>query len=342
MGFLNPQSWVDVDGGGNPLDWSARQGKLLYPAYEMLRLALVERCTASSTSVPVVLQTARAPGRIYIDTWFASFHSTMSTLITAFVNHTDNGGNWNGIVPGSAAPVWTEAAILTAIGDASRVPIVDIPTGAWSLQQYKILNKLLWTKKATFAPQNHGPTPPRLNPIWFRSVWSRPTFDAAWARLLLDFPAAWVVNLTAPGVEGWSRLFWVGADAVAESVRRTSYMRMTIDTGGFNVLIDWYSKTFILGDIFEPEGLGWVDGGMGLGAVETVPAPDVGGAIESTDYFLNVIDPPGQVQVFQRPVPDPAFPGGSLQHGWQCDTRTGLPDNMCVVKWNVTGGFLFV
>lgn len=74
-----------------------------------------------------------------------AFHSTISSLIPGFVNHTDNGGNWDGQ---TTIPNWTEATILTSIGDASRLAISQLSpdTKAWFVQQYKILNLLKWTQ----------------------------------------------------------------------------------------------------------------------------------------------------------------------------------------------------
>ena len=43
MSYADPQSWTDVDAGGNPLDWTSRENKLLYPAYEMLRKSILEK-----------------------------------------------------------------------------------------------------------------------------------------------------------------------------------------------------------------------------------------------------------------------------------------------------------
>jgi len=57
MSYLDPQSWDDVDGGGNPTTWNNLGHCLWYPRYEMLRRALSERVNADVR--------ARAPGQIY-------------------------------------------------------------------------------------------------------------------------------------------------------------------------------------------------------------------------------------------------------------------------------------
>ena len=69
----------------------------------------------------------------------------MDTLITKFVNHTNNSGSWDNQ---ATIPNWTEATIITAIGDGSRLsaptdPLISAP---WLYQQYKMLNLLRWVK----------------------------------------------------------------------------------------------------------------------------------------------------------------------------------------------------
>ena len=74
----------------------------------------------------------------------------ITNLIPKFVNHLDNGGNWQGK---AAIPNWTETSIMAAIGEERLAPpqILHELSTEWLLQQKKIINLLLWYKTTTFA-----------------------------------------------------------------------------------------------------------------------------------------------------------------------------------------------
>jgi hypothetical protein len=151
MSYASPQHWHDIDSAGNALSWDSRAGKLLYPAYEMLRLALLERAHAVSISrvlaaslkapVPAILQNP-VDYNVPQGGWFAAFQQLVTRIIPLYFNHTHAGGAWDGLT--TFAPNWTEATILADIGDAARIPAPTIPLAAWSKQQYEILNRLRW------------------------------------------------------------------------------------------------------------------------------------------------------------------------------------------------------
>lgn len=141
MSYIDPQAWDDVDFAGNPLDWSSRKNKLLYPAYEMLRLALKERCDACGYSLPTILSN-KIDSNIFISyEWKNAFQNTITTIIPRFVNHTINNGDFNGL---DNIPMWTETDILNEIGATERIPISYLFLADWEIQQYKILNVLRW------------------------------------------------------------------------------------------------------------------------------------------------------------------------------------------------------
>jgi hypothetical protein len=101
--------------------------------------AVNERCAASGFSLITEIDR--------LDEIAASIaiQSTVSALITSFVKHPDNGGNWAGL---TSIPNWTEADILTAIGDDERIPAparASELSAEWLYQQYEIINLLLWT-----------------------------------------------------------------------------------------------------------------------------------------------------------------------------------------------------
>ena len=164
-----PTAWDDgmdwtIDRTGYPPEWAYA---------EALRLAIIERATVAVVSVPASLQAVIGPGsplkigsgqywwkssgNWYVAGWAnTTFDALMTTLIPYFVNHTDHDGDWSGQSAQAPAPMWTEAALLTAIGAASRLKQEAAYTGgafnlpilwAWMKQQYDLLNLLRWTKK---------------------------------------------------------------------------------------------------------------------------------------------------------------------------------------------------
>ena len=77
-------------------------------------------------------------------------HTRISYLISKFVNHLDNDGNWQGK---AEIPNWTETSIMAAIGEERLAPPQNLHelSAEWLLQQKKIINLLLWYKTTTFA-----------------------------------------------------------------------------------------------------------------------------------------------------------------------------------------------
>ena len=132
------------------MNWKANEitsegkGKLPKIALNDRRLAITQRVLAVGRTVPALCPVIES-GNLILSSWFSAFQSEISTLIPLYVNHTDSGGNWDGQ---TTIPMWTEAAILTAIGDASRLPAPTDPLicAAWLNQQRKIINLLRWTK----------------------------------------------------------------------------------------------------------------------------------------------------------------------------------------------------
>jgi hypothetical protein len=147
------------------MDWSSMAGKPLRWCHaEALRLALVERLTAAGVAVPATLQTAVAAELLPRQAWCTAYHDAVSGLFAKFAQHTDSSGDWEGH---TEVPAWTEASMLAAIGAASRVtpsasktPVLSV----WAMQQYAMLNLLLWTRytpphQTTWLPMEFGATP---------------------------------------------------------------------------------------------------------------------------------------------------------------------------------------
>ncbi len=354
MSYLDPQSWTDVDSAGNPLDWSSRSQKLLYPGYEMLRKALVERCTVSSTGVPASLQIARASGKIYSGTWFSDFQSTISALIPKFVNSDDSGGDWSGETLVDFAPFWNESDIITAIGDVSRLPAPSIFKSDWSLQQYKILNKLVWARRTTTTMSVFDDRKIQRTKGW--PPGTEYTLEQLWNQLDSDWSASWVSpagvtgnSMGAGGYGVWARhnvtsveFKEVGGSGVhAGFIAERRYQESP--DGSFNVGIDWYAETgepvphagftpkptppYVVTKEFDDEGLGW-------SAVGTMTKFQTSGSTAIrpviTNYFMSGALPP-------KPSFWPSYQG-QVVRGWSFNSGT----IRAVLKWNVTDGFKFV
>jgi len=174
MSYLDPQSWDDVDSAGNPLAWDSRTDKLTFPGYEMLVRALKERFRFTPVQ--------RQPGMIYRqpmtlfwnqNRWRSFFDYRMyyrPTTGDQFIDQdnfrpfTDNAvQDWS---DGTVAPSWfTMESMLAAIGDDSFIECTPgsqlrglVP--GWSLQRYKILNKMVWVLNNNWTIQYvEGSTP---------------------------------------------------------------------------------------------------------------------------------------------------------------------------------------
>jgi hypothetical protein len=122
---------------------SGGKGKLTRKAYNQLQAGIAQRSQGARN--PVVgaqlnkYQRVTASMRLVL-------HNKVSELIVLYTNHTVNGGNYNGQ---STIPEWTEADILTAIGDDSRLPAPSdhINVADWNNQTRKIINLLRWVQE---------------------------------------------------------------------------------------------------------------------------------------------------------------------------------------------------
>lgn len=127
------------------------KGKLPLQSFNQLQLGNKERCLGAGVSVPAIFNSDMAKFEMLPLNWFSTFQSTMTTLIPLYVNHNDNSGNWNGQ---ATIPTYTEATMLTAIGDSSRIPAPSAMShricSAWCYQQYKMLNMMRWRKTSVY------------------------------------------------------------------------------------------------------------------------------------------------------------------------------------------------
>jgi hypothetical protein len=121
---------------------SQGEGKLLKVALNNLKGALEERLSVDGTAIPAGVVTI-GTGDIIKSNWFSDFQTAMTSMIGRYANHTDSGGDWDGV---ATIPAWTEATILAQIGDVSRLsaPTDPLISAAWMYQQYKLINELRW------------------------------------------------------------------------------------------------------------------------------------------------------------------------------------------------------
>ncbi len=152
MSYLSPTSWTDVDSAGNPLNWSSRKQKLLYPAYEMLRRAMNSRVDGVGINLPAIkITNEMKPEKLGMSTADKNtFQFSMSQMMGdagwngTYLNHTDSGGDWSGGTD-LDLKLWTIADILSEISEA-RIGVTKHFSADWEIQQYKMLNLLRWSR----------------------------------------------------------------------------------------------------------------------------------------------------------------------------------------------------
>jgi|GEM_PF-3284130 len=149
-----------------------------YGCLEGLIRAVNERCDAaqSVSSYAYTPYTINRVAKICVDGYgnltlgwdsslldaCAAIQDKITQLLPYFCQHGDNGGDWSGLGDGSlAAPAWTWAKMLEAIGAATRITAPDKWDGLsaeWLHQQYLILNQLRWAL-ALESPPTGGVNP---------------------------------------------------------------------------------------------------------------------------------------------------------------------------------------
>jgi hypothetical protein len=237
------------------MDWSGMEDKpLRWFHAEALRLALVERCQVASVTVPTVLNSAVAAGYPVLHSWITAFQSTMSSLFSHFANHTDNDGDWTGA---TSIPTWTEATMISAIGDSARVTPASSKTptlAAWAMQQYHMLNKLLWLHFVEASPTT-------WRPLYITSVsyYDRQGNGADWDSLVTAWNGSSWVSRGGPLTPGGNIQYY--SDAPLYIARRNkwnvnadgSYIRYrasTEATHSFSANVDFYMFLDELSDGF--------------------------------------------------------------------------------------------
>jgi len=109
------------------------------------------------------------------DAIMGAVDSTIDSLISRYADHTQaTGTEFVGL---TQVPLWTEAALLIAIGDSERIAGKLYVTGAWVAQVHNIINKLLWVNP--FRPEWPDLQGARLNKAGHGSTWPLTEADFA-------------------------------------------------------------------------------------------------------------------------------------------------------------------
>lgn len=328
MSYSNPTSWTDVDAGGNAISWGTRVNKLIYPAYEMLRLALYERWQVVNqlNNYEFVWPTllANRVGNSVNPGFFESFDTLLlDSLLPSFANHTINGGDFTSYQYDAVA--WTLAAMETAIGET----IIDrgdagqhAPYSAqWSKQRYEILDRLRWVYGNGYG--------------WDESAAnSRDSgTQSSWADALTAFAAAeWIALTPYAGVSVYS--YRNG------STYYTSRWKSTVEftaSPAKNCSVDLYMTSRALSSAFSDD---YEDPDYSTDAVGDLMLvnsdPTVTSSFSGDWYTAGAFDT----------APRANAPGDGESYGFQADThylsgsanRTLRP----VYKFDQGGGFAFL
>jgi hypothetical protein len=229
-------NWVSSEG----------KGKLLKVGLNNLRGAINQRMEGANLTLSGSVTTISS-GELIPSSWFSAFQSEINRLFDNYINHNDNGGNWDGIAPASAAPLWTEASMLTQIGAASRVaaPTDPLISASWMYQQYKIINQLRWRReyRTGFSGSNGAyrtanilaaDTPAQRLTKWNAATWNSESGDTPKARY------------DDPGASGSGFI----------QRKRYTLSLSSLDTwaGGYLADVDWYVQATITagGDVYNP------------------------------------------------------------------------------------------
>jgi len=301
---------------GGKLDWSSADSLKLAPEGMVIRCiveTLKEKAAAANYTLPEILSADWNPLNVPYDVATA-IQTAVTALVPLFCNHTDNAGDWSGLSDASAvAPVWTEAAILAALGTESRlVPARLGLSREWVFQQYQILNMLRWIKKQ----------------LYFLKTYTR-----GWAVRFDLLSESDIIN-------AWNSSSWAafGSGATAQSgydggqsrclrVKSTLSINYTYEN---QIQIDCYLK-----EVF-PGGSSYFDGSEISVTTDGVFSKIISGQNISCTGWTSVSEI-GNIDT----IPSNYYrsPLGVSGYGWLFNSATGY--NYAVLKFDGANGFKF-
>lgn len=316
-------------------DWNNLSSLYSYgPFLEELRVAIVERTLDPSTygigplSVPLTnLETIKGQSD-----FFQFFDNVMSDMIGApghivknlnFIEHwglSDFTGEGN-------FPYITEASMMTQIGDASRVPppINRFFTVVfeWMIQQYKMLNELLWVSREWVYDPPANPNSQRNTAFNNNAVFltayntAKATYDAQSS----------LFNNT--GEVGGQILATAGFFVQFEG--RIDFGKSNFTTSALTKDIEYYTQAQKSGTSFGALGSGYTENKL---------------ALLKAYSAVTDLQPSRILSAFTDHVfPLPPTPPPSFQEGWVSVSPGeggGIPAlnfNRLVLKFDVVGGF---
>jgi len=312
-------SWTDLG-----MVWDDLTEKQLYPYAEALRLALKERWEAfyTTSTIPAPLDVELATGVITTWEWVEEFQDQMTALIAptteGYVNHNDSGGDWTNVSMANFAPLWTEATMMTQIGDASR--IVTSENGCfradWALQQYKMLNELYWYRNLASPELIEG-----------QLTSGKTVSHVDWATCVANFnAAAWEFSLRPPyRAQHHAAHGSVGSKYYIERDRA----KYKYESPFGNFKNTWKHKLDAYSGFYDNDFGFWLNNDYAVNEDAMFITSQV--VVESLDG--EHIDWVGNFDNNTMPFLAP-------WEGWNWETT--VYDTWGVSKWNVTDGFDFV
>ena len=179
-------AWSDY-GVSNSLDGfklnsKYKEGSLQCGWREALIEAINERCDVTGVAKPYTELPKLHNSYDVTET----IENKINRLIPSFVNHTDNGGNWDGQ---TSIPNWTKNDMLTQLGEAEiNSSRLMSNISEWALQQYRLLNLMRWTQTQD-AIEAEG------------SFYQKIGNDTTWAGAVANYNAApWVFISAATNI----------------------------------------------------------------------------------------------------------------------------------------------
>lgn len=144
-------SWQQIDDDGLMMDWESpmtvRSGDPWHHI-EAVRRAVLERMLLHPNTypwnvdqLPVKMGNAHALAHQCHNNITRFLTPTSSNAGFQYIDHTDNGGNWD---EQEIIPYWTEQRALDALGDDERIPPLIANIAEWLHQSYRLLNLLKW------------------------------------------------------------------------------------------------------------------------------------------------------------------------------------------------------
>ena len=235
-------------------NWEPSQGvgKLTERAFNQLRGGCQNRTLGAGRTMPALIAADIPEGGRVTRAHRAALHNEVSALIPLYVNHllpTATPGNYNGE---ATIPVFSEATILTAVGDSVRLPVPNdhINAAAWNFQTKKIINLLRWGQ-ISITPVITTPNVKSLyrqNISYSDAISAFNGFGFGYGELPIQYGVGHVVRGNAAGpaaspgfyVHLWrSRFIYTYTNGLTHSLQLQYYTKFIAPSGGIYLNNDY-------------------------------------------------------------------------------------------------------